>query len=1098
MSTTKKTFVVPAPPLSKTLVRTLPSYFYILSFHTAIHQSILATVYDVKLGLIRQVSIMDSFPLDSYRFSIRVTATPKTTPSSGEPPTVEQARDRLGAFLRENGIFLSSIVPTVSFEESNKTDRKIHPIHMASSTSRNKRSSCCCWVFEALMSFTMAKHFERALDHCSDDESPISAYTFSFAVESIPFANAIEWISVRFPVSMNMATESTGNCGAPNWRRPPILYQGEIYYEAGGDTQQHREVLKMSTLRRSTIPPISSPLARFLISTRFDLLIRLSDTTDFFDRLLALEGLSGFSSSMPTTFTPKMILMSAYMFSMTCLNLPISHCLVLLGHKPIGASVAAVFQPSVMNIVDKLLDTVYFGQNYVRFRDDIVRVRSSSLIESRFLHSSSSIATEATKPQPTPSVLAGGLVLKPRACGHVFRSVGVYDVVSMYPSLVCEFCIDPVTLVAAVNGILTTTTTTRKRRRLNHAKDTQEEEEEEEERDTTTEFDDGDGDGIIIDEEDDEYLALLALRMRAEVLTATPLATSDPLSTAQQTSSSSSSTLPPMVALIRHFVQWRQSMQSEHVTQTLLSMCTSTGTTTSSPRVAAVLRDLVIRTHPTAFKMLANATVGNLGCVRSRYYCPTLNSIVTLQGRRLLTFLSTSLSTEAAKNTTVGTVLYGDSDSLFVQLPLAEKTGGGGEAAKYLAKLNSYLSLSPEMGGLGFKNNVVALKLEGVYQSIVFVSKKRYFGKLLYPMTTTTTTTTTTTSTTSTVLVVKGMEAIRRDWPLIYRQYFMSLYDRILLSDDGDLFTMQHAVEHLVEWHKTKEISSTTDWAVERKVPGKQQHQTVVYYTSGTGGTDWCLLSDFATMSDSTIATVEYYEKRLLIPAFVRLATVVFANETAESGIRIALSEHFEFLSMSGPPVAAMLDDETTTRTIISTATMTTPLELFDLFFPPSSLIEDETTPSSASSLSLIEKASQRILTILMHTHPSGGGGEGGGMMKGNRYFFCTCCKAVDLSMQDILDSSTTTTPATLITEGEGHWSSFQLICPECQAENTISTEVSDSDTMELLRHLMFIGEISRSKTENKIGSIAAVLYRRLTSIPYFRVDCDSLFSCLK
>jgi DNA polymerase I len=144
------------------------------------------------------------------------------------------------------------------------------------------------------------------------------------------------------------------------------------------------------------------------------------------------------------------------------------------------------------------------------------------------------------------------------------------------------------------------------------------------------------------------------------------------------------------------------------------------------------LKKRMLDVEQSALKILANSFYGYMGYPRARWYKKECAESVTSYARMYIKKVMAIAEKEFKLQ-----VVYGDTDSLFVLVPLGEKE----KALKFLEYVNSVLP------------GVIELEYEDFYPRGVFVTKKRYAlineeGKI----------------------VVKGLEFVRRDWAPIAKK----------------------------------------------------------------------------------------------------------------------------------------------------------------------------------------------------------------------------------------------------------------------------------------------------------------------------------------
>ncbi|MDI6720905.1 MAG: DNA polymerase domain-containing protein, partial [Candidatus Aenigmarchaeota archaeon] len=168
------------------------------------------------------------------------------------------------------------------------------------------------------------------------------------------------------------------------------------------------------------------------------------------------------------------------------------------------------------------------------------------------------------------------------------------------------------------------------------------------------------------------------------------------------------------------------------------------------------------KSEQNALKLVANSTYGIFGSAGSRFYCFECGESAAAYGR----FYIQKTIKEAEK---FFTVLYGDTDSLFV---VSDKK----KALEFLKKINASLP------------GIMELELQGVYKRGLFVPQRigSYTAKKRYAL-----------IDEKGDLIVRGLEAVRRDWCDIARK-------------------LQHDVLRLVLQKREKEAVKEVRKVVER------------------------------------------------------------------------------------------------------------------------------------------------------------------------------------------------------------------------------------------------------------------------------------------
>ena len=212
---------------------------------------------------------------------------------------------------------------------------------------------------------------------------------------------------------------------------------------------------------------------------------------------------------------------------------------------------------------------------------------------------------------------------------------------------------------------------------------------------------------------------------------------------------------------------------------------TPAGITFSSSRHAlpGILQELLLRRQEAraagdsrlsqAIKILMNSFYGVMGSPGCRFYHPDLPDAITGSGRRLLLDARDFLQSEGYS------VLYGDTDSVFVRLKDGEEQDYPGSGAALAEALNRYLGerILAEYG----RQSHLEIEFEKYYRRFFLPpsrsgqggSKKRYAGVLCH-------------SGKETVSFT-GMEYVRSDWTRLAKNFQMELYRRIFYGiEPGD------------------------------------------------------------------------------------------------------------------------------------------------------------------------------------------------------------------------------------------------------------------------------------------------------------------------
>ena len=189
-------------------------------------------------------------------------------------------------------------------------------------------------------------------------------------------------------------------------------------------------------------------------------------------------------------------------------------------------------------------------------------------------------------------------------------------------------------------------------------------------------------------------------------------------------------------------------------------------------------QEALLNQRQLAFKLLGNSLYGVVSSTTSRIYCPPVGESVTRCGRWLLDFMRSEVTIEFKQHGCE--VIYGDTDSIFVRvhdtIPLEEAAKiGCGVAAHITVRMRAmFTTESPEY-------NVLKLEFEKIFDSIIFVSPKRYVGlKWVYSAKTQKLTPY---ADKPGVPIMSGLESNRRDTTLLISERLIDVA-ALLLSPD--------------------------------------------------------------------------------------------------------------------------------------------------------------------------------------------------------------------------------------------------------------------------------------------------------------------------
>lgn len=175
-----------------------------------------------------------------------------------------------------------------------------------------------------------------------------------------------------------------------------------------------------------------------------------------------------------------------------------------------------------------------------------------------------------------------------------------------------------------------------------------------------------------------------------------------------------------------------------------------------------------------AIKILMNSCYGVLGTPACRFYNPALANSITGTGREMLLWSKQWFESAGY------TVLYGDTDSLFVRSGMADAEEARAQGKQLAAKLNE--DIARHIGNEWRVTSRLELKFEKLYLRLFLPwarggtrgASKRYAG-LLNP------------DDIDGVQFV-GMEVVRRDWTALAKQVQRELYHRLFTDQPVDVY----------------------------------------------------------------------------------------------------------------------------------------------------------------------------------------------------------------------------------------------------------------------------------------------------------------------
>jgi DNA polymerase-2 len=167
-----------------------------------------------------------------------------------------------------------------------------------------------------------------------------------------------------------------------------------------------------------------------------------------------------------------------------------------------------------------------------------------------------------------------------------------------------------------------------------------------------------------------------------------------------------------------------------------------------------------------ALKIMMNALFGVLGAGACRFFDPAIANAITGFGQEVLRWTRDAFEAAGVR------VLYGDTDSVFVQL--GEASLGGAQAEAERLRAHVAREVARRIGDAYGVEPRLELELERVYERFFLPhvrggaagSKKRYAGLF------------------GGRLEIVGLEAVRRDWPAVARRLQRGMLERIFTDRD--------------------------------------------------------------------------------------------------------------------------------------------------------------------------------------------------------------------------------------------------------------------------------------------------------------------------
>jgi DNA polymerase-2 len=173
-----------------------------------------------------------------------------------------------------------------------------------------------------------------------------------------------------------------------------------------------------------------------------------------------------------------------------------------------------------------------------------------------------------------------------------------------------------------------------------------------------------------------------------------------------------------------------------------------------------------------AIKILMNSFYGVMGSFGCRFYHPDLPRAITGSGHKLLLGSKEYLESKGLK------VIYGDTDSLFVNLKKVSTDDGETQGKKIVQELNKFWKnkLKKEFN----VDSYLELEFEKHYKKFIITparggeigAKKRYAGLLVKDG--------------KEIIEFVGMEFVRSDWTKLAKEFQIELYEKIFSGEEVD------------------------------------------------------------------------------------------------------------------------------------------------------------------------------------------------------------------------------------------------------------------------------------------------------------------------
>ncbi len=133
----------------------------------------------------------------------------------------------------------------------------------------------------------------------------------------------------------------------------------------------------------------------------------------------------------------------------------------------------------------------------------------------------------------------------------------------------------------------------------------------------------------------------------------------------------------------------------------------------------------LLNERQTQIKLLCNSLYGAFGATSSRFYCQPVSASVTARGRAMLWCTAAIVKRDFAEHRPA--VIYGDTDSVFVHMPLCKTVE---EAAAIGVRMAAHITAHMKSA---YKTEpahycILQLEFEKVFRVLLLIAKKRYAG----------------------------------------------------------------------------------------------------------------------------------------------------------------------------------------------------------------------------------------------------------------------------------------------------------------------------------------------------------------------------------